>query len=193
MCHPQIARFVLLFFLLQATSCETGPSRQFKKIVSNVSRYFAEKPTLVNFVPPTENTGTSSYYAIKIADHHLDHGTKRTGSPVSPYTSFIRISCSVLDNANSGDVERTYGDYIQESDSESLLQQREGFTTAEMALRNTDFLNPSKIVFLIKYAYKNSLWVFDSLHISYASPSLKRALRDFPQNSDFRRIVLIPD
>ena len=191
MCFSRYKRLVS-FVVVFMTSCVQGPGNGFEKIVGDVDRFFAEKPTFVTFVPSTDTGDSTSYYAINIVDYTLTHETIETGSTVSPYKSFIRISCSTLDNASSGDIEMKASGITHYLDSDQLLGGAVGFSTTEMALRNTDFSNPSEIVFLVKYNYRNSRWFFNTLEISFAPASFVHALKEFPQNDKFRRVFQIP-
>ena len=185
-------RFAFLLVIVLIISCGARPSQSFTKLVLDVDRFFAGKPTFVTFVPPTDSGDSTCYYAIKIVDHTLTHETIRTGLTVAPYKSFIRISCSTLDNASSGDIEMKTSGISQYLDSDQLLRSAVGFSTTEMALRNTNFSNPSEIVFLAKYNYENSQWFFNTLEISFAPPSFVHALKEFPQNDNFRKALQIP-
>ena len=178
-----IAASVALF------SCSSQAERGFKGTVSRLSSYLSQQPHLLTSRKITKDGQTMHvYYALKVHSFQLDYSVERTFLADVPYQGFITVSCTVMDNSDSGDVSSDMFDFAKTLEPES--KENKGFSTLDLALRNGDFSAvPEALALYVKYAYVNDKWILKGLSTGAAPGLLLADLEQLPQNKPFRQAI----
>lgn len=187
-CRPQM--LLLVFISALIISCSTDAKTDFDKIVLRVDKYLSKKPILVGSQEVIRGgEHVYVYYALRIVDYNLSHHIRKLSPSVFPYKTSIRISSNVLHNAKSGDVSSDIFPSQTEIEGGILSAEASGFTTVDMALRNTNFSTKSKLALIIKYTYEYDDWICNGIEGSYLAESFFCDLETFPQNKQFRTAI----
>lgn len=175
-----------LCFLI--VSCSSDAKNEFEKIVSRVDQYLSEKPILLTSQRISkEGKEIYTYYGYRIVDYKLQYDLKRSFGSVSSYNAIIRISCSALDNAKSGDL---FSDISRfQTDLEIISREASGFSTTQTALANNDFSKESRWIITVGYSYRNATWIYNGITGGPPSGFFLQDLRTFPQNKGFREAI----
>jgi len=174
---------------LALVSCSSQAERAFKQVVSQLDTYLAQKPCLLTSKKIVKDGQESYvYYALKLDKYEIEFGVEGTSVAMSPHIGYIRISCTALDNSSSGDVSADTISTTQKGGSEPA--RREGFSTTDMALKNTAF-SPDARTFSIyvDYTYQGSGWVCKTMSGGATPELLINDLQHLPQNKPFREAI----
>ncbi len=132
-------RHILLAILCSLLiCCSSEPKLEFKHIVFRINGFFAAKPILLTSDKITkEGKEVYAYYGLKIVNHEISYGVKRSSAESFLYTGYIHILCNALDNAEGGDL--LSDTYEFQTELEIIPGHASGFSTTNIALSNTDF------------------------------------------------------
>ena len=123
---------------------------------------------------------------VKEFGTHYISTSAKTGYNIK--NAFIEITCTVLNNAKSGDVYANPS-MVEMNDIKRSSESR-GFSTVDLAIKNDTFNEDSKLLnIILRYSYLHDKWICLDITTGGAGEYLARDLKNFPQNEVFRKVT----